>query len=67
VPFASLPDPSSPGFPAVISVLVGFAGTSYGFWHGLPRDEIQWAGFFGAYLGVALGLATYLAILVWQL
>jgi hypothetical protein len=65
--FANLPDPSSPGFPAVISVLIGFAGSSYGFWRRLPRDEIQWAGFLGAYFGVGFGLVAYLVILLWQL
>jgi hypothetical protein len=67
VPFASLPDPSSPGFPAIASFLMGFVGTSYGFWRGMPRDEVQWAGFFGAYLGVALGLLIYMATLVSEL
>jgi hypothetical protein len=62
--FAGLPDPGNPGFPAVVSILMGFSATSYGFWLGLPRDEVQWAGFLGAYIGVGLGLIVYLLKLI---
>jgi hypothetical protein len=65
--FASLPDPSSPGFPAATSILLGFFGTSYGFWRKQPREEIQWAGFFGAYLGAGFGLSIYLLLLIGEL
>ncbi len=65
--FASLPDPSSPGFPAALSIMTGFAGASYGFWRQMSRDEIQWAGFFGAYIGVAVGLLFYMAALLSEL
>jgi hypothetical protein len=67
VPFASLPDPASPDFPAVVSILMGFAGTSYGFWRQMPRAEVQWAAFFGAYLGVAAGLVLYMTALLSEL
>jgi len=65
--FADLPDPSSPGFPALVSVLFGFAGTSYAFHLGLPRDDVQWVGFLAAYLGVGFGLTVYLVRLMWPL
>lgn len=65
--FASLPNPSSPAFPALISALIGFTGTSYGFWKQMPRDEIQWAGFFCAYVGLAVGLVFYIATLLGEL
>jgi hypothetical protein len=65
--FAGLPDPSSPNFPAVVSILIGFAGTSCGFWLRLSRDEVQWAGFLGAYLGVGVGLVVYLLSFIWPL
>jgi hypothetical protein len=64
--FASLPDPSSPGFPAVTSILLGFFGTSYGFWRKQPREEIQWS-FLGAYLGAGFGLSVYLVLLLGEL
>lgn len=67
MPFASLPDPSSPDFPAIASILMGFAGTSYGFWRRVPRDDIQWAGFCGAYIGVAAGLLLYMMVLLSEL
>lgn len=47
--------------------MAGFAGTSYGLWRGMPREEIQWAGFFGAYLGVGFGLFIYLVALFGEL
>lgn len=65
--FASLPDPSSPGFPAMFSIVIGFAGTTYGFWRRLPRGEIQWVGFYGAYIGAGLGILIYSAVLISEL
>ena len=65
--FAALPDPGSPGFPALLSIMAGFAGTSYGLWRGMPREEVQWFGFFSAYLGVGFGLAIYIVLLLTEL
>ena len=47
--------------------MTGFAGTSYALWRRMPREKIQWAGFFGAYAGVGLGLAVYLLVLLGEL
>lgn len=51
----------------MVSILMGFAGTSYGFWRQMPRAEVQWAAFFGAYLGVAAGLVLYMTALLSEL
>jgi hypothetical protein len=47
--------------------MAGFAGTSYGLWRGMPREEVQWFGFFSAYLGVGFGLAIYIVLLLTEL
>ena len=60
--FASLPDPSGPGFPAIVSILCGFVGTSVGLSLKLPRDAVQWIGFLSAYFGVGFGLMIYLVV-----
>lgn len=64
---AGIPDPTSPGTPAVFSIAIGFAATSYGLWRRLPRDEVQWMAFLAAYAGAGLGLITYIVALLVQL
>jgi len=58
--FAAAPDPSSPGFPAFVSILFGFAGTTCALYLGLSRETVQWIGFLSAYFGIGAGLIIYL-------
>lgn len=64
---ASVPDPSSPGFPAFASILFGFVGTTCALYLGLSRETVRWIGFLSAYFGIGAGLAIYLANLIWKL
>lgn len=56
---ASLPNPSSPDFPAVVAMAFGFAWTAGAFWHEMSRDDVQSAGFCGAFFGAGFGLFIY--------
>jgi hypothetical protein len=51
----------------MFSIVAGFAGTTYGFWRRMARAEIQWAGFYGAYVGAGLGFVIYSIVLVIEL
>jgi hypothetical protein len=67
VPFASLPDLASPGFPAAMSVAAGFIGTTHAFARRMPRDEVRWQAFLMAYAGAGVGLLAYVIALLLQL
>lgn len=57
--FAGLPNPASPGTPAVFSIMVGFVGTTHALARRMPRDDVQWRAFLAAYAGAGVGLLIY--------
>jgi hypothetical protein len=61
---ASLPDPSSPDFPALVAMVFGFVATADAFWRNAPREDVQWSGFKGVFFGAGVGLFAYGLILV---
>jgi hypothetical protein len=65
--FASLPNPASPGTPAVFSIMVGFIGTTHALARRMPRDEVQWRAFLTTYAGAGVGLLIYLVAIAIEL
>lgn len=64
---ADAPDPGSPDFPAIAGFVGGVLATAVGLAFGLPREDVQWLGLLGAFIGGSLGLAAYLMGLVTNL
>lgn len=62
--FAGLPNPASPGTPAVFSIIAGFVGTTHALVRRMPRDEVQWRAFLTAYAGAGVGLLIYVTAIV---
>lgn len=54
------PDPGSPEFPALVGFAIGVLATGVALALSLPRDEVEWFGLIGAFLGGALGFVAYL-------
>lgn len=63
----SLPDPTSPGFIAVASIVAGFLGTTFALWQDKSRDDVRWTAFLSGYLGVGFGLLIYCVSLIIEL
>jgi uncharacterized membrane protein HdeD (DUF308 family) len=63
----NLPDPTSPGFIAVASIVSGFLGTTFALWQNWSRDDVRWTAFLWGYLGVGFGLLVYCASLIAEL
>lgn len=64
---AVLPDPSSPEFPATLASFAGVILIAVGLMLRLPREDVEWLGFLGAFGGAAFGFAIYLFGLVTNL
>jgi hypothetical protein len=54
----------TPGFPAVGALIGGLLGTALALSLRRPRDDAQWAGFLGAFVGGWFGLVFYLIALI---
>jgi drug/metabolite transporter (DMT)-like permease len=57
---AAAPNPGEQEFPAFTALILGLVLTAVALARREEREEIQWQGFLGAFLGGVLGLAVYL-------
>ncbi|MGH2956871.1 MAG: hypothetical protein ACRDL6_07760 [Solirubrobacterales bacterium] len=64
---ATVPDPGSQDFPAFSAIVSGALGTGFALARGLAREDVQWYGFLGTFLGAVGGLLLYFALLVTDL
>jgi len=63
----SLPNPTSPGIIAVVSIVTGFFGTTFSLWQNKSREDVRWTAFLSGYLGVGFGLLIYCVSVIIEL
>jgi hypothetical protein len=56
---AAAPDPGSADFPAFTAILLGTVATGLGLALGAPREEVEWYGLMGTFVGAVGGLLIY--------
>ena len=56
---AAAPDPGSADFPAFTAILLGTLATGLGLALGEPREEVEWYGLMGTFVGAVGGLVIY--------
>lgn len=64
---AAAPDPGQQDFAALTALMGGLVLTAVALARQEKREEVQWQGFLGAFLGGVLGLAVYLFGLITDL